>query len=64
MAIKARPDGGKPGITVAKETKPRLLTVWPLELRGAVTPVAHRREKIKNKSEDNQGERWGKKQSV
>lgn len=63
MAIKARPYGGKPGIAVAKETKPRLLTVWPLKLRGAVTPVARTRRK-KIKSEENRGERRGKKQSV
>lgn len=40
MAIKAWPYGGKPGVAVAKETKTRLLTVWPLKLWGAVAPVA------------------------
>lgn len=40
MAIKARPYGGKPGIAVAKETESCLLTVWPIKLWGAVTPVA------------------------
>lgn len=42
MAIKARPYGGKPSIAVAKETKSSLLTVWPIKLWGAVTPVAPR----------------------
>lgn len=45
MAIKAWPYGGKPGIAVAKETKSRLLTVWPLKLWRAVAPVAQRRKK-------------------
>lgn len=39
MAIKTRPYGGKPSIAVAKETKSSLLTVWPIKLWGAVTPV-------------------------
>lgn len=39
MAIKTWPYGGKPSIAVAKETKASLLTVGPLKLRGAVTPV-------------------------
>lgn len=60
MAIKAWPYGGKPGIAVAKETQPRLLTVWPLKLWGAVAPVARRRAK----SEENQGKTQGQKQSV
>lgn len=49
MTIKAWPYGGKPGVAVAKETKSRLLTVWPLKLWGAVTPVAQRKKKIKAK---------------
>lgn len=60
MAIKARPYGGKPGIAVAKETNPRLLTVWPLKLWGAVAPVAPGRKN----SVENQGKTRGKKQSV
>lgn len=42
MAIKARPYGRKPGIAVAKETKSRLLTIWPLKLWGAAAPVAQK----------------------
>ncbi len=57
MAIKAWPYGGKPGIAVAKETKSRLLAVWPLKLRGAVAPAAPRREKKKWKIKVKHGER-------
>lgn len=39
MAFKTWPYGGKPSIAVAKETKSGLLTVWPIKLWGAVTPV-------------------------
>lgn len=53
MAIKAWSYGGKPGIAVSKETKPRLLTVWPFKLWGAVAPVAE--SKGRKKSEENQG---------
>lgn len=56
MAIKAWPYGRKPGIAVAKETKSRLLTVWPLKLWGAAAPVAQKRKRgVKKISRTKQG---------
>lgn len=58
MAIKAWPYGRKPGIAVAKETKSRLLTVWPLKLWGAAAPVAQKIKKsVQNIFWTKQGER-------
>lgn len=47
MTIKTWPYGGKPSIAVAKETKSSLLTVWPIELWGAVTPATRERQRGK-----------------
>lgn len=65
MAIKAWPYGRKPGIAVAKETKSRLLTVWPLKLWGAAAPVAQiKKKRCKKDFQDKTTERNNLRHSV